>query len=367
MSKPMPSRARYTGFFALPEIALEVPTKGSSAEQDYLWALLVQTGVRQGLSLPAGHFGSITEVLKAQWQLFIDRLPHVPGRIAMGKLAFALDDESLEIWIEAEQDINIHRLKPVIDALEARQKGLGWYVWQVLCVNANVAGFHTYDDAFAVRQLCREYYEMNRFDDKEYMQAVLNYNGIDVPDGKNTPKHLDELLQENGLKPNLPSKLLQDFDGHAQLLGLGWINDLPKSDEQLDAKQAAQWVECSQDGELASVVHDALALDEALVDSKNWSFNWWSHENPDDADPIGAMAFVVWDNEAFATEAAEHYETNSYNSGNGVEAFARSVVQLCDISETRLDQLAADLSKYLNCWVLYEKLLAHFPVQRNEP
>jgi len=346
------------GCFSIPALHEAVPPR---LTQDLLraraLARFANAAERAGVTLPSGDFLDIEQVVAAQWNQFLAaRYPEGVFDGLAGEPVIGVDDESLQVVIHAQSRLNAYQLKPVVEALEARAAGLGWFVEAVL----TRAGFHghlIYDMGMATYMLDVFHSSLEEFTDEGYARALLLENG----DALGTTKApipvetIDSLRQQYGF---WPSDLLAEVGGHAHLLRNGQFSaPAPKA---MNWRQARQWLRACPRHALAGAVDAAIRLQRALERDAAREFVWNSLD--DETETLGALCFLVWDAPDLVFEAVQHFEQNQYSAGAVVEAFARRTLDLRHASDHALQALAAATVAYFARWALLGSLLSHFPI-----
>ena len=314
-----------------------------------------------GVPLPDGSFTGIEAVLAAQWNAFLARRDPAGSADALaGTPAVEIDDDALRIVIRAQSHLNAHRLRPVIERLEAQAPGLGWFV-EAVFTRCSAHGLQIYDMRMASTMLEVFHEELEEFTDEAYARAILQAQG-DTADseGPIAQDTLDALRTQYGF---WPSELLAEVGGHGHLLA-PWHTQAATRPKAMSAHAVAQWLRRHGQHACAAVVRAALRLQRALARDADRAFVW--HAFDDETEPLGALCFLAWDRPRLLLEAVQHFEENQYNGGQAVEAFARQVLPLSQASDLALQRLARSMAAYLHRWHLLAQLLAHFPVWEDD-
>jgi PRTRC genetic system protein F len=346
--------------FSLPEIDEAIPPQlGFGVRRAITLSRFASAAVFEGIPLPEGTFSTIEEVVQAQWAQHTLRIHGHHGFQGLaGGLEIHVTDSRLEVIINAEPNLNVYQLKPVVQALEKMQPGLGWFVSEVLG-KASCFGHEIYDMGFAAYMLDSMYWNLEEFNDESYARAMLMEEGGYVPKGPIDAETLERLRGEYGY---WPSDVLEEAGGHVHLLRLtDGLRTRPKS---LKPAGVRRWLKENSSHRLAGAVASASTLHQEFARGDR-AFVWNSSE--DDTDTLGALCFLTWDRPQLLLEAVRHHEENALNGGQAVEAFARCQLPL-DTQGTDKDlrQLARATLRYLNRWALLAKLLSHFPMWEDD-
>ncbi len=213
---PVP-RAAPPGCFYIPAIDAAIPDKlCQDVKRGQMLARFATVAADAGVPLPEGTFLSIEEVAAAQWQQWFQRsFPADAFRGLVGAPVLRVTDEVLQVVIGAKSNLDVYRLKPVIEKMESTAPGLGWFVHSVI----NLASCHAheiYDMSRASYMMDAYYWDMDEFSDEAYARLVMQHEGQDPPNGPIPPETLAQLRTEYRY---WPSDVLKDVDGHAHLLG----------------------------------------------------------------------------------------------------------------------------------------------------
>lgn len=354
------ARAAAPGCFLIPAIDPDIPVRFSQdTSRSQLLARFAQATSDVGIPLPTGDFLTVEGVVKGQWCQHLVRT-HGPNAFegAAGEPTIRVTDEVLQVVIGASSNLNAYRLKPVVLALDAAEKGLGWFVQSVLS-RASYHAHEMYDMSRATYMLDSYFYNLDQFTDEAYARSLLMELGEDCPDGPVPPETIERLRNDYSY---WPSDILKEVDGYGHLVdGLGIPSQ--KRPLELTARKARKWLSENAEHEHAALVKVALELQRACEKDAERSFIWDGCE--DETETLGAMCFLAWDDPRLLFEAVSHYEQNQYNGGQAVEAFARTTIYLKEdepVTDAHLRAMAKSTADYFNRWALLSKLLGYFPV-----
>lgn len=352
--------AQSPGTFALPAIDSAIPLDISdSAHRSTLLARFALAAARCGVPLPKGRYASVEEVISAQWQEYLAEA-HPQGLKGLaGAPIISITDDVLEVVIRAQQQLDVYQLKPVVEALERSEAGLGWYVHGVLD-NCCAHGHEIYGMGHVAYWLDCFHSEMEEFTDEAYARSILEQNGEEPLDGEISPELMKQLRDDHGM---WPSQVLAELNGHGHLLGCGWAG-IPAPPKSLKSTSARAWLTGHPKHRHAQVVRLALELERAFKRDER-AFTW--NMNEDETEPLGASCFLVWDQPGLVMEAINHHEEMLYNGGQCVEAYARCRVPLeAGVEDQQLKQLAFNTKNYFARWAILGSLLAQFPIWKDD-
>jgi PRTRC genetic system protein F len=350
-----------TGGLYIPTIDEAVPVRFcKDLQRSQALARFAKASECAGVPLPSGSFLNIEQVVAEQWTQFL--ASNYPLGIfdgLAGAPSLGVSDDRLEIVINAESRLNAFQLKPVVETLEAAERGLGWFVESVLS-SASCHGHQMYDMSMATYMVEVFHHDLEEFSDRGYAQSLMIQNSDEaVPKLADiTQEMIDELKEQYSFWPN---ELLDDVGGHAHLLRQFNVPG-EKKPKVMSARQAAKWLKANPTHKLAGAVKAAIQLRKALDKDPLREFVWHAHGYDDDTETMGAMCFLCWDDPQLLFEAVSHYEQNQYNGGQAVEAFARRVADLAEANDEDLQDIAVTTVEYFNRWALLGELLSHFPV-----
>lgn len=342
-----------SGCFFLPGIDPDVPVDlDQGLKRQEVLARFSHAAKKAGIKLPSGQFLTIEQVVKAQWQQFTEStFPSGTFRMLAGAPEIEINNEKLQITIASRSTLNAFRLKPVVEALEQSEAGLGWFVESVIR-SASRYGHELYTMGHITYMMESQFCEIDEFTDEAYARAMLEQEGKE-PDAGPIP---DETMARLKVDYSYwPSYLLEEAGGHSHLISWG-----RSPVTVLKPSMAKRWLAQHPRHQHAKTVDLALQI-RALFHRAKQDFTWYGYD--DDSDTIGALAFVTWDDPELLFEAVNHHEEMQYQGGTGVEAFARCQVPLdSETIDADLRRMAKATMNYLNRWALLEKLLSKFPI-----
>lgn len=346
------------GTFVLPELAATIPAViGRMAHQNQALARFALAAEKAGILLPGGQFDDIDPVVVRQWNAYFEAALDGAAKTALsGRPVIFVDDEHFGIRIQPVSNLNAYRLKPVVEALEKRVPGVGWFVVDVLnAVNGH--GLTIYDSAKLGYEA--ENYFYGQHSDRD---AAVEMAGQE-DDGDFDPKNAsDEEIATflDGFFSFYPSDVIKSVDGHKHLLT--WLEKGekgPKKATRRDVQRALKMGKLK--GNLKRVVLEALELEALLRRDKDHCFNAFHALDGEVSDLIGATCFIAWDDPTFLFEMVQHSEESAYNSGETEEMLALRYIDL-SAEQKEFDQLALDFKAYLECWSTLARLVKNFPL-----
>lgn len=355
LERPLP---KAHGTFVLPRVSAEVPLVigGESIAHQSL-AKFSLAAEKVGMALPGGPFTKLETIVKDQLQGWLEKQIGPKARETLrGQPSLLADADGIEFFMKALSDLELLRLKPIIDALEAKVAGLGWYVVDVI-EKSHGRGIGLYSPASMSHH--SYYYFSGAESDEEFVKEMRAQEGEDDP----SPEEMDELIEQaRNDFGYLPSSMLDSVDGHAHLLG--WASPDGKSKRKhLKTKQVASLLKKTDLQEpLRQCVLDAMALDRIYSTCKG--AYCWDHSNDEvEMDPIGAACFIAWNSADMLFELVQHYEEDSYNSGTAIECLCRLKVAAGATPE-EFEKFARLLRTYFHQWNALGNLLSHFADQQ---
>ena len=352
IERPLP---KSHGTFVLPQVSSEVPLIiGGEFIAHQSLAMFSLAAEKVGMALPGGPVTKLEAIVKDQLQGWLDMQIGTKARETLrGQPALLADSDGIEFFMKASSDLELLRLKPIIDALEANVAGLGWYVVDVI-EKSHGRGIGLYSPASMSHH--SDYYFSGAVSDEEFVKEMRAQEGEDDP----SPEEMDVLIEQ--ARNNfgyLPSSMLDSVDGHAHLLGWSSPDGIPKR-KLLKSKQVTSLLKKTDLPEpLRQCVLDAVALDRIYRTSKG-EYSW-DHSN--DEDPIGAACFIAWNSADMLFELVQHYEKDAFNSGTAIECLCRLKVAAGATPE-EFEKFARLLRTYFHQWNALGNLLWHFADQQ---
>lgn len=342
------------GTFVLPKISSEVPLViGGEFIVNQSLAKFSLAAEKMGMELPGGDFPKLEKIVQAQLQGWLDKQIGANARDTLrGQPLIITTPDEIEFFMRATSDLELLTLKPVIDALEAKVPGLGWYVVDVI-EQSHGRGIGLYSPASMSHH--SYYYFSGAESDEEFVKEMCAQNGEDEPTPEELPGLLEEAKNQYGY---LPSGMLESVDGHAHLLGWATPKGEPKR-KHLKRKQVTALLKSVDMPEsLLKCVTDAIALESAYKKYKG-AFSWDNSNDRDELDPIGAACFIAWDDADLLLELIQHFEEGTYNSGTAVECLCRLKVAT-GATPGEFEHMARLMRAYFDQWNALGNLLVHF-------
>jgi len=358
LERPVP---KAHGTFVLPRVSSEVPLViGGEAIAYQSLAKFSLAAEKVGMALPGGPFTKLETIVKDQIQGWLEKQIGPKARETLrGQPSLIANSDGIEFFMNALSDLELLRLKPIVDALEANVAGLGWYVVDVIekshgrgigLYSPASMGYHSY------------HYFCGAESDEEFvkqMRAQVGEDGEENP----SPEKMEELIEQaRNDYAYLPSSMLNSVDGHAHLLGWASPEGKPKR-KYLKSKHVASLLKKTDLWEpLRQCVLDAIALDRIYSTSKG-AYSWDFSNDEDEMEPIGAACFIAWNSADMLFELIQHHEENTYNSGTAIECLCRLKVAAGATPE-EFENFARMLRTYFLQWNALGILLSHFADQQ---
>ncbi|MFC6281188.1 PRTRC system protein F [Polaromonas aquatica] len=348
LERPLP---KAHGTFVLPQFSSEVPLVigGESIAHQSL-ARFSLAAEKFGMELPGGEIPQLDAIVQKQLQGWLDTQIGANARSCLrGQPLIIANSSEVEFFMRAVSNLELLKMKPVIEALEAEVPGLGWYVVNVI-ERSNGRGIGIYSPA------SMSYHSHHYFNgaesDEDFVREMRAMEGDDDPSPEELPDLIEQAKTDYGY---LPSKVLESVDGHAHLLGWASPNGI-HGPKHLKTKQVEYLLKTTvlPDG-LKQCVNDAIAL-ERLYRKNKGEYSW---DNSDDEDQIGAACFIAWNDAEMLFELTGHYEEDCYNSGTAIECLCRMKVATGSTT-AEFENMARLMRAYFDQWNALGNLLVHF-------
>ena len=306
-----------------------------------------------GLPLPGGLFTNPAKILKEQLHNWLEAQIGPSARaILNGAPHISATVEGMVFSMGATTDLELIKLKPLVETLESHHAGLGWYAVAVI-ERASVRGNGLYTPG-SMAYHAQSYFH-GAESDREFVTEMRAMEGMDAPTDEEMPELLERALDDYGY---LPSSLLASVDGHAHLLGWQPAEGAPRVVRLKRAEVVARLKRLELPQQLLQCVNDAMALD-ALLQKHNTVYAPGRLHYEEDMEPIGAACFVAWDNPDLLFELAGHFEEDAYNCGTASENLVLLEVK-AGASPTEFERFARLVRDYFLQWNALGNLLAHF-------
>jgi PRTRC genetic system protein F len=349
--KPLPSG---DGTFVLPQVSADVPMVlgGESVAYQSLakFSLAME---KLGLPLPGGLFTNPAKILQEQLHTWLESQIGPSARTTLnGAPHISATVEGLVFSMGSSSDLELIKLKPLVEELESQHAGLGWYVVQVI-EHASVRGTGLYTPG-SMAYHAQSYFH-GAESDQEFVTEMRAMEGMDEPTDEEMPELLEQARNDYGY---LPSSLLASVDGHAHLLGWQPAEGAPRIVRFKRPEVVALLKRIELPQHLLQCVKDAVALDALLHKHKTVYAPGRLHYE-EDMEPIGAACFVAWDNPDLLFELAGHFEEDAYNCGTAAENLALLEVK-ASASPTEFERFARLVRDYFLQWNALGNVLAHF-------
>lgn len=311
-----------------------------------------------GVALTMAKFTDPKTSLVKQWERYF-RQECGNGDLLGLDITCVVDDEKVQVVVEAASYLKTFRLKPVIEHLNGAMAGLGWFVYDAVSKIAS----HRYP-MYHIRDLgsfCEMLWHNGHTKDADLAAELKLMDGLS---SNTNMKKMRELYQFPW-----PSDIDADVDGHKWML-----DGSQRSPKTASHKEAQAFVKANAAApDLVAVVKSSLALLEHVQDAENSLANAPQEELfegdgdgdgeycGDDYQPnrIGGSCVVVWDKATLMYEAMNHYEELELNGG---EATTTHFVFRADASsDAHLETTVKRLQSLVRHHALAGRLLQHFP------
>lgn len=339
------------GTFVLPKISSDVPLViGNESVAHQALAKFSLAAEKIGMELPGGDIRKLEGIVQKQLQDWLDKQIGANARKCLsGKPLIAADSNEIVFFMQAVSNLELLKMKPVIEALETAVPGLGWYVVDVI-ERSHGRGISLYSPSAMSHH--SYYYFSGAESDKEFVTEMRAQEGEEEPSDEELAELIEQARNDYGY---LPSSMLESVEGHGHLLG--WASpDGKQKRKHLKKRQVAVLLKSTDlpDG-LKQCVSDAIALDRIYSKDKG-AYCW---DNSDDEEQIGAACFIAWDDPGMLFELAGHHEEDAYNSGTGIECLCRFKVNT-GATPAEFEQMVRLMRTYFDQWNALGNLLVHF-------
>jgi len=325
-------------------------------------------GHAMGVPLPSGRFTDPGKTVASQWQAYIAGQCGQHNDLALD-LEVCTDETGLRVVVSTSSNLNVFRLKPVIEQLNAVSKGMGWFVVDAIYA-IEKHGYPLYLPSTMGDYACYLWHQ-GCTTDKEFARELRHQ--------QDNPKRWSlEKLKEHHDQP-WPSDLDAAVEGHTWLLkryyhdgvresqrAPGWRKPaIPSRAEVLallgkrDVDPLARAVLKAADDLLVEVECEAHPLaDVGGLSSEELQAEFGWHGDEENVDILGATGIVVWDDPDTLLEALEHWEEYQMQGGDAtttvmvIRAKAGSDQQMA----TTVNQLKALVRRH----ALASRLLSFF-------
>ena len=301
--------------WALPAFSPEVPLEISQADaQASALAKFMLLAHQRGIKLPVSNFTTTSDAMAAQFAAYaLEHTSRLFEKLPL-QLTLTVADGQIELAGWAQSNLDIYKLKDPIERLNAALPGLGWYISKSIA-RGHQMGMATYDPSRAASMVEHIWFESQT--DIEMASEVLGIAEEEVD-----ADAMERALQERG--GVMPSGVLASFGGHKNLLGWSMTDDERADCPSLDESQVKAAVQSldlrADDRELLMAALEVSELAHCKADKKLAPEGWFVHENEGDGQvDIGALAFVVWDNQDLTCELVQHYEEYAMSGEGGSE------------------------------------------------
>jgi PRTRC genetic system protein F len=308
------------GAWCLPGIHPDIPVVIDTGDlaADAIIARLALEAHAAGVCIPEGEFTTPEDTLKKQWTNYVNSAVGEHSSLYMHMQVHAATD-NITVGFEPPGNIEIFRMKPLVEELNAACRGLGWWVVDV--------AFSACQDRYQIYTpvVVADYLEMNvpgnSFADSDVVANFNEWEGTDLTQAQ---------IQESN-EFFWPSDLIKSVGDHAWMLKrtlydpkTGRFNPIGKKPYVASLSKARAFAKNSTDPRLKQAVadfillHEELARKDSLMREVEPSSNFYASE---DYDPecIGAAAGLVWDSPELSLEIIEHHEQDLQNSGEYTE------------------------------------------------
>jgi PRTRC genetic system protein F len=340
------------GTFVLPLISPAVPMViGGEVIAHQSLAMFSLAAEKFGFDLPGGDLTSLESIIQLQLQNWLEKQITDNARICLnGQPSVVATSEEITFYMNAVSNLELFHLKPIIDAIEAKAPGLGWYVVDVI-ERSSGRGITVYGPS-AMAHHSVSYFN-GAESDADFVKEMQAMEGHEDPSEEDMAELVEQAREDHAF---LPSDVLASVDGHSHLLGWATPGSKLVKRKWLTKKQAVLALKASDLPEdMRNCVTDAIALDRLYSKDKG-AYCW---DGSDEVEPIGAACFVAWDDASILMELIGHYEEDTYNSGMAHECLCRFNVNT-GATPGEFKNMARLMRAYFDQWNALGNLLMHF-------
>lgn len=323
---------------------------------DMTLAMFALEANTQGVPLPGGTFRTVEKTLTEQWEKFIVSLTPRNDPLVVS-LHFKVLPEALVASVVCESRLNTLRLKPLVEALNELQPGLGWWVFDV-AERADMDMFPMYSISDYVHLLQSDWY-LESFSD----QAVVDR----MNEGCEEEQTMDELKDDTSVF--WPSDLVASMDGHLWMLK---AFDLPEDQRHCaenkkpclaTLEEVSAFLNSRAPSELVAAVKDFLLLQQELERSDSQMKKGtcaFSEEYGCDAEIMGASCVLVWDDHCVAWDLIQHYEQRLMECGEASDTAIEFKTTGCGSED--MQNLTTMVKDFVTRYAAIGRAFSHFDI-----
>jgi PRTRC genetic system protein F len=249
------------GAWCLPGIHPDIPVVIDTGDlaADAIIARLALEAHAAGVCIPEGEFTTPEDTLKKQWTNYVNSAVGEHSSLYMHMQVHAATD-NITVGFEPPGNIEIFRMKPLVEELNAACRGLGWWVVDV--------AFSACQDRYQIYTpvVVADYLEMNvpgnSFADSDVVANFNEWEGTDLTQAQ---------IQESN-EFFWPSDLIKSVGDHAWMLKrtlydpkTGRFNPIGKKPYVASLSKARAFAKNSTDPRLKQAVADFILLHEELA------------------------------------------------------------------------------------------------------
>jgi PRTRC genetic system protein F len=355
------------GFWCIPAISDDIPlvlTSTGTVAPLHIAAFALE-GHALGVALPRGKFTDPKHSLQRQWEQYIkgECGPDDPVNL---NLQVAVDEDRLRVLVSADPSLNIFRLKPVIERINAIDPKVGWFVYDAV-KKASHEGYPIYQIS-DIADFAQMLWHQDCVTDAELAQQLRENEG--TRDSMKT-------LRETYTFP-WPSDMAKAVDGHEWMLmrysfsrKAGRMVPTAKKPKSATLAQAEAFAKHSRaPADLRKVVTAAIELIDE-INRKDSAMRTIPRVKPADLEdssyldddsyinPYGAACMVVWDDPTLMVDALEHWESSEMQDGYATEVH---LVLKADVTcEEQYGTVVKQLKDLIRHHACVSRLLKQFP------
>lgn len=339
-----------------PAVPLEVSKRQTGASGLASFMLLAH---RMGIHLPTSKFTTTMDAMTRQFAGYAtEKLQENQVQLPLVVELNVLDG-FIRMAAHAVGSLDCYYLKPVVERLNQKMAGLGWFVASKVAESHRI-GLSTYDPGRIV-SVAQQIWGLA--DSDEEMAAEMHQIDVDEV----TADQLEGLADECRV---LPSAVLNEFGGHKNLIGFSQSPVEIQATRPMTARNVRAFMKSMNLSHEDSELMNAVLEFDSLISRKKLEAHaapqgWRSFESEQEEyeEEIGALAFVVWDETDLAFEIVSDYEQYAM-SGEGCTTQLAGLKVDLEAPETWKVFITA-YKLYIARYAAFSKFIGRLPKKEN--
>jgi PRTRC genetic system protein F len=310
--------------WVLPAISPDVPLEVSRGDcATSALARFMLLAHKKGVRLPTSIFTTTMDALTEQFGGYATKTIKADAVHLPLDVDICLHDGTITFEAHANNHLDVYKLRPAVERLNAARPGLGWFIPDAVGLGHRV-GLSTYDPSRTIGSCFGRWFEAES-------DIEMASQAMEIDESAVTAADIEAAREQYG---SMPSDILEAFGGHKNLIG--WSQTAAER-QATKALTAAQARACLSEIKLLqsdrNLVDAALSFVSSVSNKKTDARvapNGWDHENDEEdySDQIGALAFVIWDEEDIPLELIGDYEQQAQGGDGCTTRMARINVEL---------------------------------------